>query len=155
VNSYDIGDQVQLDGYVVTSPTVGTIQAGTVLLEVADAAAYGGGNPILVEGAGAVGADHVTTVASVSGNTVTLTDPADTSVVHAVVGKPTNATVTLTVRLPDGTTAAPTPANLATGRYRGIYSPTLAGEHWWRLNATGTAVTAGERAFQVRARRVP
>lgn len=71
-----------------------------------------------------------------------LTDPAGTFV--------PGATVTGTVTLPDATTTAMTVTELA-DRYRVTYDPTVAGLHAYRLDATGTADSAEEGTFVVRA----
>jgi hypothetical protein len=63
----------------------------------------------------------------------------------------TDATVTGTITLPDGTTAAATidhPA--ATNVYRALYDPTSAGTHAYRLEASGTVDDADEGTFEVR-----
>jgi uncharacterized phiE125 gp8 family phage protein len=52
-------------------------------------------------------------------------------------GTLTNATVTVTVRLPDGTTAAPTPNNPSTGTYSFDYTTTIIGRHEYDVSATG------------------
>lgn len=62
----------------------------------------------------------------------------------------TGATVVGTVTLPNGTTAPMTVTPLA-DRYRATYDPTTAGLHAYRLVATGTADSAEEGTFVVRA----
>lgn len=67
-------------------------------------------------------------------------------------GTLTNAgSVTLTVTLPDGTTATPTVANppTVTGEYRYTYVPVQVGRHTWRFVAT-TPNTAYQDVFEVR-----
>lgn len=60
-----------------------------------------------------------------------------------VAGVPTNATVTVTVTKPDGTSSSPAVTNPATGSYAANYTPTVNGQHIFRWVATG-AVTAAE-----------
>jgi uncharacterized repeat protein (TIGR01451 family) len=45
-------------------------------------------------------------------------------------------TVTVTITLPDGTTAAPSPTRLSVGIYTYAYVPTQAGRHVVNWNAT-------------------
>lgn len=64
----------------------------------------------------------------------------------------TDATVTGTITLPDGTTASATIEHQSeTNVYRATYDPTVAGTHAYRLVATGTADSAEEGTFEVRA----
>jgi hypothetical protein len=68
------------------------------------------------------------------------------------VGALANAgAVTLTITLPDGTTATPTVTNppSVTGQYRYTYVPVQVGRHAWRFVAT-TPNTAYEDTFNVR-----
>lgn len=66
-----------------------------------------------------------------------------------VGGVATNATVTLTITLPDGTTSSPSITNGSTGNYSASYTPTLNGEHGFRWVATGAATAAESGSFQV------
>lgn len=59
-------------------------------------------------------------------------------------------TVTLTIGLPDGTSATPTVTNPTTGRYQCDYVPTQAGRHSVRWVATGTNSSGYSDAFDVR-----
>jgi hypothetical protein len=63
---------------------------------------------------------------------------------------PLDATVSVTVTLPDGTTSSPAVTHDGTGRYSATYTAAQAGTHRFRWVATGTAVAAEEGAFQVR-----
>ena len=61
-----------------------------------------------------------------------------------------NATaVTLTLTLPDGTTATPVTANPSTGRYTASYTPTVAGRFVARWVATGTNASAFTDVFTI------
>lgn len=72
---------------------------------------------------------------------VTVTDPA---------GVPADAgSVTCTVTLPDGTTAAPTVSHDGTGLYSAVYTPTLPGRHVVRWVATAPNASAYTDAFVV------
>lgn len=65
-------------------------------------------------------------------------------------GAAANATaVSVTVTLPDGTTATPTVSNPATGSYTASYTPTQAGRHGVRWLATGTNACAYTDGFAV------
>lgn len=67
----------------------------------------------------------------------------------AVDGTPTDATVALTITLPDGTTSSPTPTNPAVGTYEADYAPAANGEYRYRWTATGAAVAAESGTFDV------
>lgn len=58
--------------------------------------------------------------------------------------------VALTIKLPDGTTASPSPTNPATGSYRADYTPTLEGIHHYRWVGTGSNAGAKESHFTVK-----
>lgn len=69
-----------------------------------------------------------------------------------VAGVPTNpATVTCTIRQPDGTLATPGTTNPVIGTIHVEFTPTQAGNHAVRIVGTGTAAGAYERRFHVRA----
>ncbi len=57
--------------------------------------------------------------------------------------------ITLTITLPDGTTATPVTANPSTGRYTASYTPTVAGRFSVRWVASGTNASAYTDAFTV------
>lgn len=61
-----------------------------------------------------------------------------------------DATVTLAVELPDGTTTNPTVGNPGTGRYTATYVPVQAGLHRVRWTATGALSDAYSDVFNVR-----
>lgn len=82
------------------------------------------------------------------GDTVPLTVQ-----IRDATGALANATdVTVTITLPDGTTASPTVMNppASTGVYIYDYSPTMAGRHLVRWVATGTNASAYTDVFDVR-----
>lgn len=77
--------------------------------------------------------------------------------VKDAAGALTNASVvTLTITLPDGTTATPTVTNppAVTGQYRHTYIPTLEGRYTWRF-VTTTPSTAYQDVFITRAAASP
>lgn len=57
--------------------------------------------------------------------------------------------VTVTITLPDGTTASPAVANPSTGRYQVDYTPAVAGRYGVRWVATGANASAYTDAFDV------
>jgi hypothetical protein len=61
----------------------------------------------------------------------------------------TNATVTLVVTKPDGSTTSPSVTNASTGIYTAAVAPDQAGEWLYRWAATGAATTAEDGAFLV------
>jgi hypothetical protein len=151
---YQIGDQVSLKGIALTSLTRGTVEKDSTLLTVEDASGYANTNPILVRGAGPLGSDLVTTVASVSGSVITLAAAASLLVQRAVVGKPTNATAVCKVRKPDHSVLTPSLSNPSTGVYVATVDPDIAGDWLYRFDFTGAAKAAGEQRFVVAERRV-
>lgn len=62
--------------------------------------------------------------------------------------------VTVTIKLPDGTTTTPSASNVSTGVYRATYTTTQAGTHWVRFLGTPPAQGAEEISFSVRPSRV-
>lgn len=63
---------------------------------------------------------------------------------------PVDATVSLTVTVPDGSISSPAVTHAATGVYTASYSPTVAGTFRFRFTATGARTDAAEGAFTVR-----
>ena len=90
-------------------------------------------------------------------STYDLGDPVGLSVnIRDTAGALANAgAVTLTITLPDGTTASPTVTNSATGVYTAAYSPTVVGLHGVLWTATGTNASAYRDSFTVLATGVP
>lgn len=66
-----------------------------------------------------------------------------------VAGTPTNATVVLTVTLPDGTSLTPTVSNPTTGNYAAKFTAATAGRYAYRWVATGAVVAAESGTFTV------
>ena len=64
-------------------------------------------------------------------------------------GTPINATVTLTITLPDGTTTSPTVTNPAVGSYLAAYVPAMNGTYTYRYVATGAVTQADSGVFTV------
>lgn len=152
-NRYDVGDQIVLEAYVLSSPTLGTIGLGANTVTLQDGSGYSTADPILVKGAGPLGADLVTTVSSISGSQAVLAANCETAVTRALVGKPTAATVICNVRLPDGTDSPAGVTAVSTGRYRSIYTPAASGSHFYRFTCSGGASGAEEQQFVVREQR--
>lgn len=63
---------------------------------------------------------------------------------------PINATVTLTVKAPDGTTSTPAVSHDGTGQYSATVEMTAAGPWQYRWVATGTVKAADEGLISVR-----
>lgn len=40
------------------------------------------------------------------------------------------------------------------GIFEALFTPTVAGRHWWRIQGTGAVKSAGEQSFHVRERHV-
>ena len=90
-------------------------------------------------------------------STYDLGDPVGLSVnIRDTAGALANAgAVTLTITLPDGTTASPSVTNSATGVYTAAYSPTVVGLHGVLWTATGANASAYRDSFTVLAAGVP
>lgn len=58
-------------------------------------------------------------------------------------------TVTLSLRLPDGTTPTATPTKESTGKYYFDYTTAQPGVHWYRWAGVGSFASASEGAFAV------
>lgn len=70
-----------------------------------------------------------------------------TDAINGALVDPT--TVTLALRLPDGTTPTTSPVKDSTGKYFFDFTTTLAGVHWFRWAGTGSFASASEGAFAV------
>lgn len=70
---------------------------------------------------------------------------------------PTGNTCTVTVADPDGTVTdiSGTVTRISQGVYEAVFTPTVAGGHWYRFEGAGAAKGAEEDSFTVRKRRVP
>lgn len=64
-------------------------------------------------------------------------------------GTPTNTTVTLTIRFPDGTITTPTPTNPSPGVYHYDLNANQAGLYWYTFKGTGALQAAGRNSFYV------
>jgi len=121
--------------------TTGSIMAGSTSLTVGSATGMVAGRWVAIAGAGASGAELMTTISSVSGTTITLASPASTTVAGAAVAL-TDAFTYMAepMRLGFRVTAY-NAANSATENYRGNYaklSASLLG-----VAGNGTWITTG------------
>lgn len=66
----------------------------------------------------------------------------------------TSATMACTIKLPDATTATPTPAEVSTGVYSIAYTTVQTGYHYYRISATGNAEGIREGKFYVESSQV-
>lgn len=64
-------------------------------------------------------------------------------------------TVTGKILRPDATTAALSFSPISTGVWEATFTIALEGEHWWRVEGSGSVKAAGERLLQVAPRKVP
>lgn len=156
--TYDVGQAITLRGLFLTGATIGSIIKTQTLLVVQDPSelSLGANAPIFVQGAGALGGDLSTNVASASGAQITLSLPALTDATRVLVGTPTDpTTVTCTVQSPDGVEHSLSPNSVAVGRWEATFTATLDGDHFFRFTGTGAAAADGWRKFIVRPERVP
>jgi hypothetical protein len=58
-------------------------------------------------------------------------------------------TVTLNVRLPDGTTVTPAVTHDSTGMYHANYQPAIGGIFYYRFVGTGAAIAAAQQQFTI------
>lgn len=104
IDTYVEGTQVVTRAICLTPYTVGSIDEGSTALTVRDADGFANADPVVVEAAGPEGGHLFTTVAAVVGNTITLADPAATTVRRVSVGKRVDpGTRTFTARRGDET----------------------------------------------------
>jgi hypothetical protein len=155
---YDVNQAIALTALFLTGVTVGQITINQSVVYVRDATflTLTPGTPILITGAGYAGGDLRTTVVSASGQAITLADSAKVNAPKADVGTPVNpTTVVCKVEQPDGSEATPAVANITTGLYQAVFTPTLDGDHFYRYTGSGAAVGDRWRKFIVRPERVP
>lgn len=155
---YSEGQQVRLIAYFLRPHTEGSILAGEVALTVVDPTGLLSSDPVFLEGAGPVGSDLVTTIASIAGNVVTLATAAGTSVELARFGKRVNpTTLEFKVKRPPRaggstdtyTQASPEVTNPLVGRWELLYSPASHGTYKWAGKGTGTAAGRDVDSFTV------
>jgi hypothetical protein len=153
------GNSVKVVVYTLTPHTLGSIRAGQQTLIVRDADGFADSDPVLVEGAGALGGDLLTSISAVSGNTITLADAARESVSRARVGRRVDpSTAEFKLKRPDGTIDTfthpdPAIAHPVAGKYVLTYtpppSPLRHGLYLVRFVGTGVAAGAEELAFRL------
>lgn len=163
-NVYVEGNQVKVKAWFLTPHTIGTCQAGSAQVTVADTTGLAGGNAVVLAGAGPENLHLVTTIASIAGQVVTLSLAATTPVRWAVFGKLTDpSTVTFTVEEPPPSGALVTKvhpdAAITTpqpGIYILTYDPPVSGDGTYtaRVASTGTAKGAAELEFRVKSSRI-
>jgi hypothetical protein len=83
--TYSYSIQIDFHASGSDEQTTGSISATSHALTVADAKDFAPHHGILIAGAGTAGADFVTTIESIAGNVLTLTDAAITTVAGALV----------------------------------------------------------------------
>lgn len=159
-NAYAEGNQVKIKAWFVTPHTIGTCQAGSAAVTLADTAGLSVANPFVLAGAGPEGLHLVSTIASIVGQVVTLNAPAQTSVKWALCGKLTDPSqVTFKVEAPDGslTTKVAPDASIvspSTGIWVLTYDPATDGTYPYRVEGTGTAKGAADGEFVMRSSRI-
>lgn len=161
-NVYAEGNQVKIRAWIVTPHTIGTCEAGSAVVRVADTTGLANGNAVVLAGAGPEGLNLVTTIASISGLDVTLALPATTRVRWAVFGKLADPTsITFTVEQPDGTLVTKTHPDAAItkvqdGIYVLTYDPPVSGDGTYtvRVATTGAAKGAAELTFRIASSRI-
>jgi hypothetical protein len=156
---YDVGESIWLNAFFLAGSTSGSILRGQQLLLVKDPADLDVevGADIVVVGAGALGGDLVTTVSAADGQQITLADAALQAASLVTVGNPaTPGTVECRVQVPgQANDATPAVTLVSEGRYRALFTTTVAGDHFYRFIGTGAATADRWRKFVVRPQRVP
>lgn len=149
------GNQVVTRATCLTPHTVGSIDEGSTTLTVRDPTGLANLDPVLVADAGPEGGHLITAVASVAGNVVTLSAPAETTVRRVAVGKLTDpGSVTFTARRSDETPTAysdgdPEVFNPSVG----VWELRLVNdENDWAIHFQGTTPChcAGEAFYRIR-----
>lgn len=145
-----------------TPTTTGSGDAGSTSLTVADPSGLAVADTFVVEGAGALGADHVTTIAAIAGNVLTLAAALQTTVELTPCGRRVDPdTITFTVKRQTSADAAVAyvygTAPEATKDSTGVYELALTpGEGVWHVHVqgTGAAYAADETSFEIHHSRV-
>lgn len=149
------GTQVVTRATCLTPYTLGSIREGDVDLEVRDASEFAALDPLYIAGAGSEGGPLKTTVASITGDTITLSAAAVATVNRVPVGKLANpGTVTFTARRGDDTPTAyqngdPEVSNPSVG----VWELRLVNdENDWLVHFQGTTPVhcAAEVAYRIR-----
>jgi hypothetical protein len=161
-NVYVEGNQIKVKAWILTPHTIGTCQAGSTQVTLADTSGLAGGNAVVLGAAGPEGLHLVTTIVSIAGQVATLALAASTSVKWATFGKLTDPTgVTFKVEEPSGTLVTKVHpdaaiANPQAGIYVLTYDPPVSGDgtYAYRVETTGTAKGAAEETFRVRSSRI-
>lgn len=146
LETYAEGNKVVTRATVLSPHTIGSIDQISDQLTVRDTDGLQAADPILVKDAGPEGGHLVTTVASITGNTVTLAADAAARVSRVTVGKLVDpATVTFTARNGDGTPTAYTQADPeVTNPSTGVWELRLdADEGDWQIHMDGTTPAVG------------
>lgn len=152
-HEYDLGDEIVLTAVFTTRATAGSIDVGASAMSVASAAGYNENDPLVVAGAGPEGSNLFTTVASISGTTLELDDPAATRVIGTFVGKLADPSEVVCYVEVDGESTEADVTSSSTGTYTASFSPDTHGEHAYRFQGTGTLNGAEEGSFFVREQR--
>lgn len=159
-NVYFEGNRVKVEVWSLTPHTLGVIAAGSPALTVADPAGLVNADPYFVAAAGPETGHLVTTIASISGNLLTLSAAAAESVKRAMCGKRVDpSTQVFRVKRPDNTIDIFTAPNAAIanpliGKWVLSYDPATDGWYTWRFEGTGTAFGAVEGAFHVKSSQI-
>jgi hypothetical protein len=151
-----VGSPVMLQATFLIEKTVGNIEKGTNTLMTRDASGYLADDPIVVRGGGDVDGDLWTTIASISGNVMTLNSPAGSTVIRGEVGKlVTPTSVAFTVRQPDDSEATGSAGPVRVGVYEAQFVPSMAGRHTWEMVGSGSVAGRADGEFTVEERETP
>lgn len=161
-NVYVEGSQLKIKAWFLTPHTVGTCQAGSAQVTVADTSGLAAPDPVVLEGAGPNGLHLVTTITSITGQVVTIALAASTSVKWAAFGKLADPTgPTFKVEEPSGTLVTKTYPDAAivkpqVGVFVLTYDPPVSGDgtYAYRVEGTGAAKGAAEGAFRIASSRI-
>jgi len=153
------GNLIKVVVYTLTPHTLGSIRVGETVVRVRDETGFVTSDPVLVEGADWLGGDLETTIASLSGNAVTVAEAAGETMSHKVFGKRVNpSTAQFKVKRPNATIDTythPTAAisNPVAGKFVLTYAPPAGaqrhGLYLVRFISTGTAESASEISFRL------
>ena len=159
MRAYMEGNLVKVVVYTLTPHTLCSIRSGETALTVLDETGFVTSDPVLVEGADFLGGDLATTIASISGNTVTLGEAAGTTISRKRFGRRVNpSSAVFKVERPNGTVDTytfPTGviSNPIAGKFVLTYTPAAGsqrhGLYLARFIGTGTAECADEISFRL------
>jgi hypothetical protein len=126
-------------------------RAGATSLTVYDLTGYTAADSIVIEPSPTpeFSPQEILVISAATGHTITTAATAFAHPKGTLVSRLIAATVTASVKLPDGTVVAGSVNSVSTGRYRLDYATSYVGTHVVEWDIDGTAIGAGAYTFNV------